>query len=64
MGEKKPRKGEWLFILLAHLVLLAWIFYALSNGGALGTGSLLLHFFGMALYGALLIPFTAWWAKK
>ena len=55
---------EQVLILLAHLLLLKWIIYALTEGGTVDTTSLLLHFLGMALYGSLLIAFCAWRAKR
>lgn len=55
---------EQAFILLAHLVLLKWILYALSEGGTMATTSLLLHFLGMALYGSSLIAFCSWRARQ
>lgn len=62
--NKKIELVEKFLIITAHLVLLKWIFYALYEGGTLETTQLLLHFFGMALYGAGLIRFCAWLAKR
>jgi apolipoprotein N-acyltransferase len=55
---------EQVLIVVAHLLLLKWIFYALYKGGTLNTASLLLHFLGMGVYGAALIRICAWLAKK
>jgi hypothetical protein len=55
---------QQLFILLAHLVLLKWMVYALSESGTLATGEVLMHFTGMAVYGGLLIRGTAYWAQR
>lgn len=54
---------QQLLILVAHLVLLKWILYVLNNGGLMQMQAVLLHFFGMSLYGAMLIRGTALWAK-
>lgn len=51
-------------ILIAHLVLLKWILYTLYEGGILPIKTLLLHFVGMSLYGALLIRICAFIYKK
>lgn len=50
-----------LFVL--HIVLLKWMFYALSETGAMDTLTVMLHFLGMSIYGALLIVGCAKWAK-
>ncbi len=47
------------FILVAHLILLKWILYTLYEGGVLPFKTLLYHFLGMSLYGAVLIRFCA-----
>jgi apolipoprotein N-acyltransferase len=51
-------------ILVAHLVLLKWIFYTLYEGGVLPFQSLLYHFLGMSIYGALLIRTCAYIYKR
>jgi len=51
-------------ILIAHLVLLRWIFYTLSNAGHFTIKEVTLHFFGMALFGAFLIRITAFIVKR
>lgn len=53
-----------LFILVAHLVLLKWILYTLYEGGVLPFSTLLYHFLGISVYGALLIRFCAWYYKR
>ena len=50
-------------IVLLHLILLKWMYFALSESGALSTKEVLLHFMGMATYGALLIRGCAAWGK-
>jgi hypothetical protein len=51
-------------ILLLHLILLAWMFFSLSQSGTMSTFGVFLNFFGMAIYGAILILGTATWARK
>jgi apolipoprotein N-acyltransferase len=51
-------------IIVAHLLLLYWIFYVLYEAGTLDTTSLLLHFVGLALYGTFLIRGCAWIVKR
>jgi apolipoprotein N-acyltransferase len=53
-----------LIILIAHLVLLKWILYTLSEGGILPFNTLLYHFLGISIYGALLIRTCAYIYKK
>jgi apolipoprotein N-acyltransferase len=53
-----------LFILLAHLALLMWILYTLYEGGVLPFKTLLLHFLGISVAGALLIRFCAYIYQK
>lgn len=50
-----------LFVL--HIVLLKWMFYALNETGSMDTVTVMLHFLGMSIYGALLIIGCAKWAK-
>lgn len=54
---------QQLFILIAHLLLLWWMLYTLGESGTMPTVHVLFHFTGMALYGALLIRGTAFWAQ-
>lgn len=53
-----------LFILVAHLLLLKWIVYTLMEGGILPFKTLMYHFLGISLAGALLIRFCAWFYKR
>ncbi len=55
---------QQLFILVAHLLLLKWMFYTLSEAGSLPTMQVFLHFAGMAAYGGFLIRGTAYWAQR
>jgi apolipoprotein N-acyltransferase len=52
------------FILIAHVVLLKWILYTLYEGGVLPFQTLLYHFLGISIYGAVLIRFCAWIYKR
>lgn len=54
---------QQLIILVLHLVLLRWMFYALSNSGKLQTSEVFYHFIGMSIMGALLIRGSAYWAR-
>ena len=51
-------------ILVAHLVLLKWIFYTLGNAGLFTIKEVTYHFIGMALFGAFLIRITAFIVKR
>jgi apolipoprotein N-acyltransferase len=51
-------------ILIAHLILLKWILYTLYEGGVLPFSTLLYHFLGMSIYGALLIRTCAYIYKR
>ncbi len=53
-----------LFILVAHLVLLKWILYALNEGGLMPFKTIMMHFVGIATFGALLIRFCAWYFNR
>lgn len=53
-----------LFILVAHLILLKWILYTLYEGGVLPFKSLMFHFLGISIYGALLIRSCAYIYKR
>lgn len=64
--KKRPSyfyRFQQLLILLAHLALLGWILYTLSEAGGMTTEAVLLHFTGMSIFGALLIRGTAAWAR-
>ncbi len=51
-------------IIILHFIYLAWILYILSNAGTLTTEKLIIHFIGMALFGAFLIRGTAFIVKR
>lgn len=53
-----------ILIFFLHLVLLAWMIYSLSQSGTMSTSAVFLNFFGMSVYGAVLIVGTATWAKR
>lgn len=53
-----------LIILIAHIVLLKWILYTLYEGGVLPFKTLLYHFLGISVYGALLIRTCAYIYKR
>jgi len=50
-------------IILLHLVLLKWMHFSLTEAGHLNFKEVLLHFIGMALYGAILIRGCAYWGR-
>jgi len=54
---------QQLIILILHLILLKWMYYALTETGSMETKVVLLHFLGMSIFGALLIRGCAAWAK-
>lgn len=62
-------KNNWFYrvqqlvIFLLHLVLLYWMYFALSESGHLSTTEVTLHFLGMSVFGASLIVGCAKWAK-
>jgi len=51
-------------IFFLHIILLGWMIYSLTNSGSMTTSMVFLNFFGMSVYGALLIVGTATWAKR
>ncbi len=53
-----------IFIFVAHIVLLKWIIYTLYEGGVLPFKTLLYHFLGISVYGAVLIRFCAFVYKR
>ena len=55
---------QQLLILILHLILLGWMYYALSEAGIMKVSEVLLHFLGMAVYGALLIFGCSRWGKR
>tara|TARA_R110000868_G_scaffold16687_21_gene74268 strand:- start:156 stop:404 length:249 start_codon:yes stop_codon:yes gene_type:complete len=52
------------FVTIVHFVLLGWIWYTLQNAGGMDTQTVMIHFTGMSILGAVLIRGTAWWAKR
>ena len=54
---------QQLLIVVLHLILLKWMFFALSESGSMTTQEVLLHFLGMAIFGGLLIRSCAAWGK-
>lgn len=56
-------RGQQLIILILHLILLKWMYFTLSNAGALSTTEVFYHFIGMSVMGGVLIRGTAFWAK-
>lgn len=54
---------QQLVIVVLHLILLKWMFYALTESGSMQTEQVLLHFLGMAVFGGLLIRGCAAWGK-
>lgn len=60
MKNKWLKRFVWLVILILHLVLLKWIFFALNQTGYLETEEVFMHFLGMSVYGAVLIRLCAW----
>ncbi len=61
--DKLYYRLQQFFILILHLILLKWMHYSLSELGAEETSVVLAHFFGMSVYGALLIRGCAAWGK-
>ena len=59
----KERFTQFL-ILIAHLALLQWILYTLYEGGVLPFKTLMLHFLGISVAGALLIRTCAYIYKR
>lgn len=51
-------------ILIAHIVLLKWILYTLYEGGVLPFKTLMYHFVGISIYGAVLIRTCAYIYKR
>jgi apolipoprotein N-acyltransferase len=62
--ENIGRRILQLVIFLAHIVLLLWILYTLYEGGILPFKTLLFHFLGISIYGALLIRTCAYIYKR
>lgn len=53
-----------LVIFIAHIILLKWILYTLYEGGILPFTTLLYHFLGISIYGAVLIRTCAYIYKR
>lgn len=53
-----------IIILIAHIVLLKWILYTLYEGGVLPFKTLMFHFTGISIYGAVLIRTCAYIYKR
>lgn len=62
--ENFAQRVVQLIIFVAHIVLLKWILYTLSEGGVLPFKTLLFHFLGISVYGALLIRTCAFIYKR
>jgi apolipoprotein N-acyltransferase len=58
------QRSVQIVIFIAHLVLLKWILYTLYEGGVLPFKTLLFHFLGISVYGALLIRTCAFIYKR
>ncbi len=57
-------RSEQVMIVVAHLILLKWIFYCLYEGGTMPVSHLMGHFVGMAIFGAVLIRGTAYLVQR
>ncbi len=62
--ENLPERIKQVLIFVAHIVLLKWILYTLYEGGVMDFWTLLFHFLGIAVYGALLIRICAYIYKR
>ncbi|HLW58013.1 MAG TPA: hypothetical protein VKY27_11530 [Bacteriovoracaceae bacterium] len=62
--ENYKQRLTQFIILLAHLALLKWILYTLYEGGVLPFKTLMLHFLGISISGALLIRTCAFIYKR
>jgi apolipoprotein N-acyltransferase len=62
--ENLGQRMTQFFILVAHIILLKWILYTLYEGGVLPFSTLLYHFLGISLFGALLIRVCAYIYKR
>jgi apolipoprotein N-acyltransferase len=62
--ENLGQRVTQFFILVAHIILLKWILYTLYEGGVLPFSTLLYHFLGISLFGALLIRVCAYIYKR
>jgi apolipoprotein N-acyltransferase len=64
MMKNLSQRSVTVIIFIAHLVLLKWILYTLSEGGILPFQTLMYHFLGISIYGALLIRTCAYIYKR
>ena len=62
--ENLSQRVTQILILIAHLLLLKWILYTLYEGGVLPFKSLMFHFLGISIFGALLIRTCAYIYKR
>lgn len=62
--ENIGQRFTQLMILLAHIALLKWILYTLWEGGVLPFQTLMYHFIGISIAGALLIRTCAYIYKR
>jgi apolipoprotein N-acyltransferase len=62
--ENFSQRLTQILILVAHIVLLKWILYTLYEGGVLPFKTLLFHFLGISVFGALLIRTCAYIYKR
>lgn len=62
--ENMGHRFVQILIFVAHIVLLKWILYTLHEGGILPFKTLLYHFLGISVYGAVLIRTCAWIYKR
>lgn len=62
--ESFNQRMTQLAILIAHLLLLQWILYTLYEGGILPFKTLMFHFTGISVCGALLIRTCAYIYKR
>lgn len=49
----------YIFVFIAHLVLLYWMIFVLKDAGIMKFNQVMLHFVGMAIFGSSLIIGTA-----
>lgn len=61
--EKWGLRSQQFIILILHLILIKWMYYALFEIGMEKTEVVLMHYTGMAIYGAVLIRGCAAWGK-
>lgn len=62
--ENIGQRFTQLLILVAHILLLQWILYTLYEGGVLPFQTLMFHFLGISVAGALLIRTCAYIYKR